>query len=167
LGLANDDFNTWPYFAALWMLFLGSFAPSAGSTGGGIKMMRAILLYQQVFREFTRLLHPKAEVPIKLGNTVVPNKVMYAVLAFFFIYVSSIVVLSLLLTMTGLDVFTSFTAIVATINSTGPGLGQVGPATTYAILTDLQTWICIFSMLLGRLELFTLLVVLSPTFWRK
>lgn len=167
LGLANDDFNIWPYFAALWMLFLGSFVPSAGSTGGGIKMMRAILLYQQVFRELTRLLHPKAEVPIKLGDTVVPNKVMYAVLAFFFIYVFSIVVLSLLLTMTGLDVFTSFTAIVATINSTGPGLGQVGPATTYAVLTDLQTWICIFSMLLGRLELFTLLIVLSPAFWRK
>lgn len=167
LGLANDDFNAWPYFAALWILFLGCFAPSAGSTGGGIKMMRAILLYQQVFRELTRLLHPKAELPIKLGGAVVPNKVLYAVLAFFFIYVASIVLISLLLTLSGLDVLTAFTATVATLNSTGPGLGQVGPATTYAILSDLQTWICTFSMLLGRLELFTLLVVFTPAFWRK
>ena len=167
LGLANDDFNAWPYFAALWMLFLGSFSPSAGSTGGGIKMMRALLLYKQVYRELARLVHPNAEIPIKLGESPVPNKIMYAVLAFFFIYVASIVILGFLLTITGLDVFTAFTAIVATINSTGPGLGQVGPATTYAVLTDLQTWICTFSMLLGRLELFTLLVVISPVFWRK
>jgi trk system potassium uptake protein len=167
LGLANQDFNAWPYFAALWMLFLGSFSPSAGSTGGGIKMMRALLLYQQLHRELARLIHPNAEIPIKLSGAAVPDKIMYAVLAFFFIYVASIMMLGFLLTMTGLDAFTAFTAIVATINSTGPGLGQVGPATTYAILTDFQTWICTFSMLLGRLELFTLLVVISPVFWRK
>jgi trk system potassium uptake protein TrkH len=167
LGLANFDFNTWPYFAALWMLFLGCFSPSAGSTGGGIKMMRAILLYRQVSRELTRLIHPSAEAPIKLGDSVVPGKIMYAVLAFFLVYVASIAILVFMLTLTGLDRLTAFTAVVATINSTGPGLGQVGPATTYAVLNDLQTWICTFSMLLGRLELFTLLIVLIPAFWRK
>ncbi|NTV94424.1 MAG: TrkH family potassium uptake protein [Thiobacillus sp.] len=167
LGLATTDFNLWPYFTGLWMLLLCSFSSSAGSTGGGIKMMRAILLYKQVSREMRKLLHPRAEIPVKLGATVVPNKIMYAVLAFFFIYVAAIVVMTFLLGASGLDVLTAFTAVVATINNTGPGLGQVGPATTYAILTDFQTWVCTFSMLLGRLELFTLLVVLTPDFWRK
>ena len=167
LGLATDDFNAWPYFAALWMLLLSSFSSSAGSTGGGIKMMRAILLFKQVRRETVRLLHPNAEIPVKLGKAVVPNKIMYAVLAFFFVYVASIVLLAFLLTASGLDVFSAFSAVVATINNTGPGLGQVGPATTYAVLSDFQTWVCTFSMLLGRLELFTLLVVLTPAFWRK
>jgi trk system potassium uptake protein TrkH len=149
------------------MLLLSSFASSAGSTGGGIKMMRAILLYKQVSREIRKVMHPRAEVPVKLGAAVVPNKIMYAVLAFFFVYVAATVVLTFVLSASGLDVLSSFTAVVATLNNTGPGLGQVGPATTYAVLTDFQTWVCIFSMLLGRLELFTLLVVLTPDFWRK
>jgi trk system potassium uptake protein TrkH len=167
LGLANADFNEWPYFAGLWLLLLCSFATAAGSTGGGIKMMRAVLLYKQVYREIARLLHPSAELPVRLGEMAVSNKVMYAVLAFAFVYMVSVVAISLVLIASGLDVFTAFTATVATINNTGPGLGQVGPATTYAVLTDFQTWVCTFAMLLGRLELFTLLTVLTPVFWRK
>ena len=167
LGLATADFGAWPYFAGLWLLFLCSFSTSAGSTGGGIKMLRAVLLYKQAYRELLHLIHPRIQAPIRLGAQVVPNKVMYAVLAFFFMYVASIVSLSFLLSFTGLDVLTAFSAIVACINNTGPGLGQVGPSTTYAVLSDLQTWICTFAMLLGRLELFTLLVVLTPAFWRK
>ena len=167
LGLATDDFNTWPYFAGLWMLLLCSFTTSSGSTGGGVKMMRAILLYKQVSREVDKLLHPSAELPTRLGDMVVPNKIMYAVLAFAFVYVAAIVGMSFILIASGLDVFTSFSAIVATINNTGPGLGQVGPATTYAVFNDFQTWVCTFAMLFGRLELFTLLTVMSPAFWRK
>jgi trk system potassium uptake protein TrkH len=105
--------------------------------------------------------------PLRLGEEVVPNKIVYAVLAFLFIYVASIVSLSFVLSFTGLDVLTAFSAVVACINNTGPGLGQVGPATTYAVLTDFQTSVCTFAMLLGRLELFTLLVVLTPAFWRR
>ncbi|HRH82138.1 MAG TPA: potassium transporter TrkG [Thiobacillaceae bacterium] len=167
LGLANDDFNAWPYFTGLWLLLLCSFSTAAGSTGGGIKMMRAMILYKQVYREILKLLHPNASLTTKLGDMVVENKVTYAVLAFVFVYMVSIVALSLLLTASGLDVFTAFSAVVATINNTGPGLGRVGPATTYAVLDDFQTWVCTFSMLLGRLELFTLLAVLTPAFWRK
>ncbi|MDD3528541.1 MAG: potassium transporter TrkG [Gallionellaceae bacterium] len=167
LGFSTDDYATWPLFAGMWMLFLATFSTSAGSTGGGIKMMRAILLYKQFYRELVKLLHPSAEVPTKLGGAVVPNKIIYAVLAFLFIYVASTVVLSFVLIASGLDVFTSFSAIVATLNNTGPGLGQVGPSATYAVLSDFQTWVCSFSMLLGRLELFTLLVVLTPAFWKK
>lgn len=167
LGLATADFGAWPFFAGLWLLFLCSFSTSAGSTGGGIKMLRAVLLYKQVYRELLRVLHPRAEVTIRLGEQVVPDKVIYAVLVFFFVYVASIVALSFVLSFSGLDVVTAFSATVACINNTGPGLGQVGPSTTYAVLTDFQTWVCTFAMLLGRLELFTLLVTLTPAFWRK
>lgn len=167
LGLSTTDYNVWPYFAPLWMLFLSSFIASSGSTGGGIKMLRAILLYKQVYRELIKLVHPRAEIHTKMGPQAVPNKIIYAVLAFLFIYVASIVVLSFMLLASGLDVFTAFTAVVAMVNNTGPGLGQVGPASTYAVLNDFQTWVCSFAMLLGRLEFFTLLVVLTPVFWRK
>jgi len=166
-GFANTDFNLWPIFAPLWMLFLSSFASSSGSTGGGIKMIRAQLLYKQVYREMKKLLHPDAVILTKLDGQVIPNKIIYAVLAFLFIYMVSIVSMTLILTASGLDVITAFSATVASINNTGPGLNQVGPATTYAILTDFQTWVCIFAMLLGRLELFTLLIVFTPAFWRK
>jgi trk system potassium uptake protein TrkH len=167
LGFSTTDYNAWPYFAPLWMLFLSSFVASSGSTGGGIKMLRAMLLYKQVYRELIKLVHPNATVHTKVGQQPVPNKITYAVLAFLFIYVVSVVVLSFVLSASGLDVFTAFTAVVAMVNNTGPGLGQVGPASTYAVLTDFQTWVCSFAMLLGRLEFFTLLVVLTPVFWRK
>ncbi len=167
LGFATTDYNVWPYFAPLWMLFLSSFIASSGSTGGGIKMLRAMLLYKQVYRELIKLVHPNAAVFTKIGEQPVPPKIIYAVLAFLFIYVASIVVLSFVLSASGLDVFTAFTAVVAMVNNTGPGLGQVGPASTYAVLNDFQVWVCSFAMLLGRLEFFTLLVVLTPVFWRK
>ena len=167
LGFSTTDFNTWPYFAPLLMLFLSSFIAGSGSTGGGIKMLRAVLLYKQVYRELIKLVHPNAAVHTKVGRQAVPNKIIYAILAFLFIYVASIVVLSFILAASGLDVFTAFTAVVAMVNNTGPGLGLVGPASTYAVLSDFQLWVCSFAMLLGRLEFFTLLVVLTPVFWRK
>jgi trk system potassium uptake protein TrkH len=167
LGFSTTDYGHWPFFAGLWLMFLCSFSTSAGSTGGGIKMMRAVLLYKQVYRELQKLIHPSAQLPMRLGEIVVPNKIVYAVLAFMFIYVASIVSLSFVLSFSGLDVLTAFSAVVACINNTGPGLGEVGPAHTYAVLNDFQTWVCTFAMLLGRLELFTLLVVLTPAFWRR
>lgn len=166
-GYASVDYATWPIFAPLWMLFLCSFATSAGSTGGGIKMARALLLYKQVYREIVLAMHPRAIYNVRIGGQVAPQSILFAVLAFGFVYMVSIVSLTLLMVFSGLDVITAFTAIVASINNTGPGLGQVGPSTTYAILNDFQTWVCTFAMLLGRLEIFTLLVVLSPSFWRR
>ncbi len=166
-GYASVDFALWPIFAPLWMLFLSSFATSAGSTGGGIKMMRALLLYKQVYRELLRAMHPNAVYNVRIGGQVAPQPILFAVLAFAFMYMVSIVTLTLVLVFTGLDIVSAFTAIVASVNNTGPGLGVVGPSTTYAVLEDFQTWVCIFGMLLGRLEIFTLLVVLTPAFWRK
>lgn len=166
-GFANTDYNLWPSFAPLWMLFLCSFATSAGSTGGGIKMMRAIILFKQVHRELIRAMHPNAVWPVRVGGGPVESKILFAVLAFAFVYMVSIATMTLLLSFSGLDTITAFSAVVASINNTGPGLNQVGPATTFAILTDFQTWVCTFAMLLGRLEIFTLLVVLTPAFWKK
>ncbi len=166
-GYSNTDYNLWPVFAPLWMLFLCCFCSSSGSTGGGIKMIRAQLLFKQVFREMIVIMHPQAVSPVKLGGGVVPNRIVFAVLAFLSIYIASIVSMTLVLALSGLDVITAFSAVVASINNLGPGLGQVGPATTYAGLSDFQTWVCSFAMLLGRLELFTLLIVFTPAFWRK
>jgi trk system potassium uptake protein TrkH len=166
-GYANTDYNVWPVFAPMWMLFLSSFVSCSGSTGGGIKLIRAMVLYKQVFNEMLRTVHPSAISPIKLTRHPVPSNVVFAVLAFAWVYVVSIVTMTLALTALGLDAVSAFTAVVACINNTGPGLNLVGPATTYTVLTDLETWVCSAAMLLGRLELFTVLVVLTPSFWRK
>ena len=166
-GYANTDYNLWPIFAPVWMLFLCGFCTCSGSTGGGIKMIRAELMARQAVREMTRIIHPRAIVPVKLGGAPVENNIIFAVLAFILIYVSSFIGMTMLLAASGLDIISAFSAVVACINNTGPGLNQVGPATTYASLNDFQIWILTFAMLLGRLELFTLLVVLTPGFWRK
>lgn len=166
-GYANTDFGQWPIFAPLLMLFLCSFVSCSGSTGSGMKMVRAQILFKQIFRELLRTIHPRVYSPVKLSDRPVSNATVFAVLAYLFMYVSSIIALTLLLTASGLDVLTAFSAAVVSLNNTGPGLGEVGPTNTYANLTDTQTWICSFAMLLGRLELFTLMVVFTPAFWRK
>ncbi|KAB2938822.1 MAG: Trk system potassium uptake protein TrkH [Rhodocyclaceae bacterium] len=167
LGYASTDYSKWPLFAPLWMLFLCSFATCSASTGGGIKMMRAIILYKQVFREGAHAIHPSATTFVKLGGVVVPNKIILSVLGFSFLYMACTIVFTLLLSASGADIVTAFSATVACFNNTGPGLGLVGPDGNYGVLNDFQVLICSFAMLLGRLEIFTLLVVLTPAFWRK
>jgi len=166
-GFASVDYAQWPIFAPVLMLFLCGFATCAGSTGGGIKMARALLLLKQARRELTRIVHPRAVAPVTLGGGVVDPKVLQSVLAFMLFYGGVMVVATLLLLVSGLDVISAFTAVVACINNTGPGLGEVGPANNFQGLTDFQTWVCSVTMLLGRLELFTVLVLLTPQFWRK
>lgn len=166
-GYATADYSLWPVFAPLWILFLGTFLSCSGSTGGGIKMMRALILYRQVYREIKGLAHPHAVNPVKVAGQVVPDSVVFAVLGFFFIWVVLLVTMTLILAWAGLDAMTAFSAVVASLNNIGPGLHQVGPATNFAVLSDFQTWVCAFAMLLGRLELFALLVIFTPTFWRK
>jgi trk system potassium uptake protein TrkH len=148
------------------MLFLSCFATCAGSTGGGIKMIRAQLLLKQSLGELRRLIHPHAQIVVKLNGHVFPGHVLYSILAFVFLYVISIILLTFLMLFTGCDIVTGLSAVMASINNMGPGLNLVGPSTTFAVLTDFQTWVCTLAMLLGRLELFTLLVLLHPEFWR-
>jgi len=166
-GFASTDFSQWPIFAPVWMLLLCCFATCSGSTGGGIKMVRARIMVHQARREMTRIVHPRAHTPIKLSGQVVENNIVFAVLAFMLVYGGTMVAMTMLLAASGLDIITAFTAIIACLNNMGPGLGQVGPATTYAVLNDFQTWICTSAMLLGRLELFSLLLVFTPGFWRN
>ena len=166
-GFTNTDFNQWPIFAPMVMLLLCCIASCAGSTGGGIKMVRFQLLFLQGLREMVKLLHPQAQVPVKLGGQVVPNQIVFAVLAFMTLWGASVTVMTLLLLASGLDFVTAFSAVIACITNTGPGLDKVGPATTFAVLTDFQTWVCAMAMLVGRLELFTVFVIFTSAFWRK
>jgi trk system potassium uptake protein TrkH len=166
-GYATVDYNLWPALAPFLMLFMASTVSSAGSTGGGIKMIRTRLLFMQGWREMLKILHPQAEVPIKFGGVVIPNQIVFAVLAFMSMYGASVTVMTLMLLGSGLDFVTAFSAIIACITCAGPGLNQGGPATTYAGFTDFQKWVCASAMLLGRLELFTVFVLFTPAFWRK
>ena len=166
-GFSSTDFNLWPIFAPLWMLFLSCICASTGSTGGGIKLFRTLVLIKQSFREMFTLVHPQAVSPLKINGLVVPNRVVYSVLAFIFLYFMTIVTLTFALLASGLDLVSSLTAIVASINNAGPGLGDVGPAGNYGALNDFQTWMCTTAMFLGRIEIFTFLVLFTPTFWRK
>jgi trk system potassium uptake protein len=166
-GFSSTDFGKWPVFAPLWMLFLCCFTACSGSTGGGIKMIRAELMVRQALRELQRIVHPRAYIPVKLSGHTVENNIIFAVLAFMLVYGGAVVVMTMLLTASGLDAVTAFSAVLACISNAGPGLGQVGPGANYSVLNDFQTWVCTFAMLLGRLELFALLVVFTPTFWRR
>jgi trk system potassium uptake protein TrkH len=143
------------------------FATCAGSTGGGIKMIRAIILIKQARREFTRILHPRVVNPVTLAGAVVDNQVIFAVLAFMLIWGAAVIGLTFLLLASGVDVISALTAIIACITNTGPGLNQVGPASNFSVLNDFETWVCTFAMLIGRLELMSVLVLMTPEFWRK
>jgi trk system potassium uptake protein len=166
-GYAVVDYAQWPIFAPAFMLFLSCFLSSAGSTGGGIKMIRAVVLIKQALRELTRIVHPTAVLQVKIHNRVIDNSLIFAVLAYMLMYGATIIVMMMLLMASGLDIVSSVSATLACINNLGPALGVVGPASTYAPLTDFQTWVCTLTMLLGRVELFALIVLLTPAFWRK
>lgn len=166
-GFSTTDYLTWPVFAPVFMLILSGMATSAGSTGGGIKMMRMLILFSQARRELTRLVHPRAVQPVVLGGRVVDNRMIFAVMAFMLVYGGTIVLLSMVLMLTDLDPLTAFSAVVASVHCLGPGLGTVGPASTYASLTDFQIWVCTLGMLLGRLEILSFVALLTPAFWRR
>ncbi len=166
-GFATVDYAQWPVFVPVLMLLLCGFATCAGSTGGGVKMVRLLLLVKQVRREFKRILHPRAVAPVKLSSNVVSTDVLLSVLAFMLIYGAVLIGATMLLLASGLDIVSALSAAVACINNTGPGLGQVGPSGNYQGLSDFQTWVLTCTMLLGRLELFSILVLLTPAFWRE
>jgi trk system potassium uptake protein TrkH len=165
-GFASTDFNQWPIFAPMWMLLLSCVTASSGSTGGGLKMIRAVLMFRQGARELEQQLHPAARLPVKIGGHAVPNQIVFAIQAFVMMYVATIVGMTLVLLASGLDFISAFSAVIACINNAGPGLNEVGPAGNYAGLNDFQTWMLAFTMLLGRLELFTVFVLFTRAFWR-
>ncbi|MGD8933859.1 MAG: TrkH family potassium uptake protein [Gammaproteobacteria bacterium] len=164
-GFTTTDFSAWPTFVPVMLLFASFVGGCAGSTGGGMKAIRVLLLIKQGQREMMRLIHPSAQVVVKLGRQPVNNAVIDAVWGFFAAYVACFVIMMLLLMVDGYDQITAFSAVAATINNLGPGLGEV--SANYAGIDNFSKWLLCFSMLLGRLEIFTLLVMFMPAFWRK
>ena len=164
-GFTTTNFAAWPGALPVLLLFASFIGGCAGSTGGGMKVMRCLLLYKQGVREVHRLVHPSAEVSVKLGSMPVPQRVIDAVWGFFAVYIVLFTLMMLLVLATGVDQVTAFSAIAASLNNLGPGLGDV--ASGFSNINNTSKWVCICAMLLGRLEIFTLLVLVSPTFWRN
>jgi trk system potassium uptake protein TrkH len=166
-GLTSQDYQQWPVFAPYWMLFLSCIVCSTGSTGGGIKMFRTLLLVRQAGREMKLLIHPAAMAPVRIGGRAVPDSVGHAVLAFIFLYFMTVVLLTFAMLLTGLNFESAFSAVVASINNTAHGFGAPGAVHNFHSLSGPQTWICTAAMLLGRLEIFSVLVLFRPLYWRK
>jgi len=166
-GFVTADYSLWPSF--LWMLifalmFIGG---SAGSTGGGVKIIRHLLLIKNSFLEMKRSIHPQAIIPVKYNGKSVTQQIIFNVMAFFLIYILIFSFGTLTLSLLGYNLETSIGATIASLGNIGPGIGNVGPVDNYAFFTPIAKWFLSFLMLLGRLELFTVLIVISPAFWRR
>ena len=163
-GFTTTNFSAWPGALPVLLIFASFVGGCAGSTAGGMKVIRCLLLYRQGVREVHRLVHPSAEVPVKLGNTAVQQRIIDAVWGFFAVYVVLFTLMMVILLATGIDQITAFSAIAASLNNLGPGLGEVSNG--FSSINNTGKWVSIGAMLLGRLEIFTLLVLVSPSFWR-
>ena len=163
-GFASHDFAAWPAFLPVMLLMASFMGGCVGSTGGGIKALRVMLIYKQGIRELKQLVHPQAVIPLKVGRRRVEATVVSAVWSFLAVYLTSFILLMLAIMATGLDFTTAFSAVAASLNNLGPGLGDV--AANYAGISPAAQALLCFAMLLGRLEVFTLLVLFTPMFWR-
>lgn len=164
-GYLTAEFDSWPSSLPILILGSGFIGGCVGSTTGGMRVIRVILLYKQGIREIMRLIHPNAIIAVKIGQKRIPDQVTQAVWGFTFLYMSSYVLLTVFFMETGVDIVTALAGVAATLNMTGPALGAV--AMTYSTVSDAGLWILSFAMLLGRLEIFTLLVLLTPAFWKR
>jgi trk system potassium uptake protein TrkH len=165
-GFATDDYLQWPTMSQIILLVCMFIGASAGSTGGGMKCLRVMLLFKYCHRELFSLVHPKAVVKIKIGGNSVPDNIIRSVLGFMALYVVLFVICSILLAGLGIDLITSVGAVAASLGNIGPGLGFVGPAGNYASLPELGKWLLAWCMLLGRLEIYTVIIFFAPEFWR-
>lgn len=164
-GYATADATAWPGFLPLLLIIASTIGTCAGSTGGGIKVVRILLVLKQGLRELVRLVHPSSQSPVKVGTHSVPDAVMTAVWGFFSLYVALFVLFIMLFQAAGLDLLTALSATAACINNLGVGVGGIN--SNFASVNDFGTWVGSFAMLVGRLELFTLLILLTPAFWRR
>ena len=164
-GFTTDSIAHWPLFLPVLLLCSAFIGGCAGSTGGGLKVIRILLLFLQGSRELKRLVHPNAVYTIKLGSRALPERILEAVWGFFSAYALVFIISMLAIIATGVDDFSAFAAVVATLNNLGPGLGVV--ADNFTSMNDAAKWVLVVTMLFGRLEVFTLLVLFTPTFWRN
>jgi trk system potassium uptake protein TrkH len=166
-GFATDDYELWPAMPQLVLLLCMFLGGSAGSTGGGMKCLRVMLCIKFCYRELFTLVHPRAVTSIKIGGNVVPSDVMRSILGFMALYMGLFAMASVVLAGMGVDFTTAFSAVAATIGNIGPGFGMVGPTDNYVWLPLSGKWLLIWCMLLGRLEIYTIIILLVPEFWRK
>ncbi len=164
-GFTTTDFSHWPSFLPIFLLYLSIIGCCAGSTGGGVKVIRIVLMLKMSLRELKLLIHPKAVIPIKLKKKRVGNDVISAVWSFIAVYTATYLVLLLVLQASGVDFLSAHSATLSMLNNLGPGLGNV--SVHYAEINDTAKWILCFAMLLGRLEIFTLLILFTPAFWQR
>ncbi|MEA1900378.1 MAG: TrkH family potassium uptake protein [Thermodesulfobacteriota bacterium] len=166
-GYATADFDQWPAMSKLILLLCMFMGASAGSTGGGMKFLRVMLYFKYCYKELFSMIHPRSVTHIKIGGKVVPEDVTRSVLGFLGLYMGLFVLCSVVLAGMGVDFVTSFSAVAATIGNVGPGFANVGPILNYAQMPYLGKWLLIWCMLLGRLEIYTIIIFLVPEFWRK
>ena len=164
-GFTTAPYHLWPGMLPIMLLLLSFIGACAGSTGGGMKVIRVMLLIRQGLREIALLVHPSAMIAVRVGDEVVPNRVVESIWGFFAVYVASFTALYMLLAAVEPDLVTAFSAVAACMNNLGPGLGEVG--SSFAGMNDFGKWVLCFAMLLGRLEVFTLLVLFLPLYWRN
>ena len=166
-GFVTSNYLLWPSFTWFLLFLLMFTGGCAGSTGGGIKIVRILLLFKNSSMELKRIVHPQAVLPVRLNGKAISQPIIFNVLAFFLIYIIIFVLGSLIMTMLGLEFESAVGAVASSLGNIGPGLGVVGPVLNYGLLSDPAKWILAFIMLLGRLELFTVLILFSASFWRK
>lgn len=166
-GYATTDYAMWPAFAPVLLLFLGCFISCTFSTGGGMKMVRMLIMIRIAQRELLRIVHPRVVHPIRLGDTIIRADQESDVIAYMVVYGGVMVLLTMLMLISPTDLVSSFSAVVAAVNNIGPGLGQVGPTGNYGALGTHQLWLLSAAMLVGRLEFLPVLVLLTPQFWRR
>jgi trk system potassium uptake protein len=164
-GFGVTDFSAWPSFLPVMLIFISFIGGCGGSTAGGIKVIRIITLMKQAYQQLFLLIHPRARYPVKIGERILNDNIIQAIWGFFAVYIIVFAILTLLMMMAGLDQVSAFASVAATLNNLGPGLGEV--STTFATVSDAVKLIAVFAMLLGRLEIFPLLVILSRGFWRN
>lgn len=166
-GFATYDYLLWPALVQVILLLCMFIGGCAGSTSGGIKCMRIMLLLKMAYRELFRIVHPHAVQSVKMGRMMVKDDVLNGVTGFIILYLSLMVISSMLIAAMGVDFTTSLTSVLACISNIGPGFGQVGPASNYALLPDPAKWILSLCMVLGRLEIYTIIILMVPAFWKK
>ena len=166
-GFGTTDFDQWPSFAKLILLGLMFIGGCAGSTAGGSKVVRLYVVAKHAGIQMNRIIRPKLVQTLRMGKKLVSREIIESVLGFYLLYFIAILVASLVLAATGLDIISAFTAAISAMNSIGPGLGQVGPSQTFSDLSSFGLYVLSFCMLLGRLEIYTLLVLLAPRFWKR
>ncbi len=166
-GYVTTDFEQWPSLARMSLFILMFVGGCAGSTGGGIKVIRIVTLMKRALNEMKLLIHPRGVFTLKISETTIRKNIAYAISGFFFLYVTILLAISFVVSLSGQDIVTSVSTALATLGNIGPGFGNVGPTDNYAFFPDYVKWTLSFAMLVGGLELYTVLVLFTPSFWRK